>query len=116
MSHNLIVLQVNKQVWGIELVTFTKNFQLDLQGLLSCTVRGHTPVGGLVGVADLLDPQGCNILVSNRWSIAKPADLRARLSLRYTWQSHCLAEQGFQEGGCWQNPGFSWGQNKYPKY
>ena len=91
---------------GIEGI-FTKNFQLDLQGLLSGAVLGHTLIGALVIEADPLNPEGCSVLGSNRKSIVKPADLGAWFSLDHTWESHRLANQGFQEGRCGLNSGFS---------
>lgn len=97
-----------KSVLRDELQVFTKNFQLDLQGLLSSAVPGNTPVSALVGQGDLLDPEGRRVLDPDRKSIVKPAELRARLSLDHTWQSHALANQGFQEGRCWLDSGLGW--------
>lgn len=105
-------LRWTTRLWKTELLIFTKNFKLDLQGLLSSAVLGHTLVGALVSEVDLLDPEGRSVLDPNRKSIMKPADLRAWLSLHHTWQSHCLANQGFQERGRWLNPGLSWGQKQ----
>ena len=106
-----LFLKGTTTMWRAELLIFTKNFQLDLQGLLSCTVPGHTLVGALVSEFDLLDPEGRRV-GPNRKPIMKPSYLRPRLSLDHTWQSHCLANQGFQEGGRRLNPGLSWGQKQ----
>lgn len=86
---------------------FTKNFQRDLQGLLTSGVTGHTLIGAPVRQADPLDLQGRSVLGPDRETIVKPADLGARLPLDHTGQSHGLADQGLQAGRCWLYPRLS---------
>lgn len=87
----------------IKVQGFTKDVQLYLGGLLPGAVCGYTFVSALIVKPGLLNPEGCPVFDPNRKSIVEPRDLRAWLSLYYTWQSHTLTNHSFQQGGGWLN-------------